>query len=279
MANVKIGTTFTLPTSIYSVTAQSSSFPATNMFDYKFPLRPWKSGTTSIPGTMDIRMAVPTSPAIKGIYIRHTNASSITIRVSSSSTFASVAGSIAGAATKDTRTNRYNFITSKSTTVAAEGTMSYTSPYLEVSFKGTTVDSSDNYSCGSIYFITSISELNHTWQFPFRVRRSSGVIRQDRANLSSRVISLDTPKVFISFPANLAVNINSPDWTTNGEVQFYNIISQSTDTGFIFWENRVREGSELVSRAYHVRPAQDVEVVYSNQDLVIESTLEFEEIT
>lgn len=274
MANVKFGLNFAPLTSIVTVNSQDSQFPATNLFDYDHPLRPYKS-TAATSGTY-VRFQIASTLGIEGVLIRRTNASTILIRSSSNSTITTIDVNVVVGPVLDTRVNRYNYITTKKLTANAEDTMDSGYPYWEIMMSGATLDGGGSYFIGSVYLMKTVFQLNHDEQFPFTVRMQKGSVRADRINLSFKRTTFWS-KVYITMPNVLAAQANSPDWTEGGEAQIWRI-QNAADEGLIFWENRIRDNNELYSRVYHVIPSTDIQVAYSELDKAIEQTLEFEEV-
>lgn len=271
MANVKFGLNFVDPsgTGIYTVTAEDPVFPATNLFDREFPLRPFR--TTTAGGGEVVRFEVATSPNIKAIYIRHTNCPSIQVR--SSNTSGTFGGGLDVDSTvvpvKDKRVGRYNYFLE----------VDSNDQYFQLLFNGTPTDGSSVYSVGSVYLVTTLTELNHTEQFPFGIRRSQANIRSNRSDGSSNIIDFLKPKIILTFPAELAALADAAQgWAVGGEDQLHSIYEASLNEGVLFFENRDRDNNEKFARAYHVRVTDDTSFTYPGLDAAIQNDLELEEV-
>lgn len=278
MGNVKICKTFVNPT-VYYASSEDPNLPKTNAVDRSFPLRPFRTQSAS---NEVLRISVPTTRAIKGIYIRHTNCNTIQIRTSANSVNfpgGSAVDLVIGPV-KDSRVNRYNYITTAATSGASLDTMNSTDPYWEFTFMGTnnTNDGNSYYFVGCIYLFTDLFQIIHEEQFPFNVRRVRPTLRSQRPSASASFITVGYEKVYITIPLVLQARADS-DNPVGGETQIWDIGSVIPEEGFILWENRERDNNERYSRAYHVVPAGDIEVRYEQTDAVIATSLELEEVT
>lgn len=285
--NVKICRVFSTPTSVYGASSEDSSYPQSNIINLRYPLRPFK--TQNISSQHYVRLAVNTSPAIKGILIRHTNCRTVQVRTSATSTSFPGTGDVnlSLGPVKDKRVNRYNYISTRSTTASAEGTMNSNDPYWEIKFMDTggTHDGANVFSLGSIYLFTVVDQINYGFQSPFKGRRIKQRVRLDRASGSFSVIDFNIPRMYFSSPLTIPAGIAADpdnfgsDYATSGEEQIYNMAEASDEEGFILWENRVREDNQLYSRAYHVILASDIEISFEPTDLVADAgIIEYEEV-
>jgi len=272
MSNFKLSYGFAelTNTKVYSFTNQNANYSSDNLIDFSFPLRPIR---TTVASTSVLRCELTQPGTIYGIYIRHTNITTIEARFSSSSgTFSTPHASLTPY--KDRRTGRYNCYSDVLNISSANA------HYLQLTMSGAALDGDSSYYIGNVYVVSSITELNHDMPPDYNYRINWPKFTSSRDDGSSSVIDFKKPKVSFSLPIKAATDANaSLGWSVGGEQQLFDILNENHEKGVIFYENRTRDLNENLGRFYHVRQPEDITVTYPGTDEAFETNIDVEEIT
>lgn len=279
-------------TGVYYSSNTDPNYSLTDVMDRNFPLRAIKSNTTS---DMVIRIHIARSTQegstdINAIAIRHCNSPTVTIKGDTTSDVATPIRTVTLNPAYDSRTNRYNgiHVLSSASTTGED--------YWEFTFTGTVMGGGYRVNsqaavavspayryCGCIYFIHQIVSLNHDRPPEYSYRKLKSGARVNRDDKSFSYFDYRKQKVIFSIPIKLASENDAPvTYNMGGEYQLNSLLNRNDEDGFLIWEDvdyHAAWTNEQLSRIYHVRSIDDIEVSYPATTRVIETSLEAEEVT